>query len=61
MVRNGFGTPSGMGATLVIAELFIVGLLILRLAVHLLGCGSIEYGKRLSVAGTLRRKELAVT
>ncbi|NSX37177.1 ABC transporter permease [Pseudarthrobacter oxydans] len=59
MLRNGFGTLSGMEATIVIAELFIVGLLILRLAVHLFRYGSIEYGKKLSIAGTFRRKELA--
>jgi ABC-2 type transport system permease protein len=59
MLRNGFGTLSGVEATIVIAELFIVGLLILRLAVHLFRYGSIEYGKKLSIAGTFRRKELA--
>lgn len=59
MLRNGFGTLSGTEATIVIAELFIVGLLILRLAVHLFRYGSIEYGKKLSIAGTFRRKELA--
>lgn len=59
MLRNGFGTLSGVEATIVIAELFIVGALILRLAVHLFRYGSIEYGKKLSIAGTFRRKELA--
>jgi ABC-2 type transport system permease protein len=59
MLRNGFGTLSGMEAAIVIAELFIVGVLILRLAVHLFRYGSIEYGKKLSIAGTFRRKELA--
>ena len=59
MLRNGFGTLSGMEATIVIAELLIVGILILRLAVHLFRYGSIEYGKKLSIAGTFRRKEIA--
>jgi ABC-2 type transport system permease protein len=59
MLRNGFGTLTGLEATIVIAELFIVGTLILRLAVHLFRYGSIEYGKKLSIAGTFRRKELA--
>jgi ABC-2 type transport system permease protein len=59
MLRNGFGTLSGVEAAIVIAELFIVGVLILRLAVHLFRYGSIEYGKKLSIAGTFRRKELA--
>ena len=59
MLRNGFGTLSGTEATIVIAELFIVGALILRLAVHLFRYGSIEYGKKLSIVATFRRKELA--
>jgi ABC-2 type transport system permease protein len=59
MLRNGFGTLGPMEAAIVIAELFIVGILILRLAVHLFRYGSIEYGKKLSIAGTFRRKELA--
>jgi ABC-2 type transport system permease protein len=59
MLRNGFGTLPGVEAAIVIAELFIVGVLILRLAVHLFRYGSIEYGKKLSIAGTFRRKELA--
>src|SRR5919112_4820793 len=59
MLRNGFGTLTGAEAAIVIAELFIVGVLILRLAVHLFRYGSIEYGKKLSIAGTFRRKELA--
>ncbi|WP_427117224.1 hypothetical protein [Pseudarthrobacter scleromae] len=33
--------------------------LVLRLAVHLLQCWSTGYGRKLSVAGTFRRKELA--
>ncbi|TLM86288.1 ABC transporter permease [Pseudarthrobacter sp. NamE2] len=59
MLRNGFGTLSTVEAAIVIAELFIVGLLIVRLAVHLFRYGSIEYGKKLSIAGTFRRKKLA--
>jgi ABC-2 type transport system permease protein len=59
MLRNGFGTLGPVEAGIVIAELFIVGILILRLAVHLFRYGSIEYGRKLSIAGTFRRKELA--
>ncbi len=33
--------------------------LVLRLAVHLFRCWSTEYGRKLSVVGTFRRKELA--
>jgi ABC-2 type transport system permease protein len=59
MLRNGFGTLGPVEAGIVIAELFIVGILILRLAVHLFRYGSIEYSKKLSIAGTFRRKEPA--
>lgn len=59
MLRNGFGTLSPVEAGIVIAELFVVGILILRLAVHLFRYGSIEYGKKLSIAGTFRRNEIA--
>ncbi|MGO4235760.1 ABC transporter permease [Pseudarthrobacter sp. YAF2] len=61
LLRNGFGTLSPLEAGIVIVELFVVGILILRLAVHLFRYGSIEYGRKLSIAGTFRRKDLATT
>nr|WP_308930776.1 ABC transporter permease [Arthrobacter sp. SLBN-112] len=59
LLRNGFGTLNPVEATIVVVELFVVGTLILRLAVHLFRYGSIEYGRKLSIAGTFRRNELA--
>lgn len=59
LLRNAFGTLGPVEAGIVIAELFVVGILILRLAVHLFRYGSIEYGRKLSIAGTFRRKEFA--
>jgi ABC-2 type transport system permease protein len=56
MLRNGFGTLSTLEATIVIAELFIIGFLILRLAVHLFRYGSIQYSGKLSIAGTFRKR-----
>jgi ABC-2 type transport system permease protein len=56
MLRNGFGTLTALEATIVIAELFIIGFLILRLAVHLFRYGSIQYSSKLSVAGTFRKR-----
>jgi ABC-2 type transport system permease protein len=56
MLRNGFGTLTSVEATIVIVELFIVGFLILRLAVHLFRYGSIQYSSRLSIAGTFRKR-----
>jgi ABC-2 type transport system permease protein len=55
LLRNGFGTLTALEATIVIAELFIIGLLILRLAVHLFRYGSIQYSSKLSIAGTFRK------
>lgn len=59
LLRNGFGTLNPLEATIVVVELFVVGFVILRLAVHLFRYGSIEYGRKLSIAGTFRRNELA--
>lgn len=58
MLGNSFGTRGTVEPGIVIAELFTAGLLILRLAVHLFRYGSIEYGKKFSIGGTFRRKEL---
>jgi len=59
LLRNAFGTLSPVEAGVVIVELLVVGALIIRLAVHLFRYGSIEYGRKLSIAGTFRRNELA--
>jgi ABC-2 type transport system permease protein len=59
MLRNGFGTLSTLEATIVIAELFIIGFLILRLAVHLFRYGSIQYSSKLSITGTFRKRSPA--
>ena len=56
MLRNGFGSLSGVEATIVIAELFVLGFLALRLAVHLFRYGSISYSKKLSIRGSFQRK-----
>lgn len=47
MLRNGFGTLSTTEAIIVIAELFILGILVLRLAVHVFRYGSIQYSSTL--------------
>jgi ABC-2 type transport system permease protein len=58
LLRNGFGTLGPVESAIVIAEVFVLGILVLRLAVHLFRYGSIEYGRKLSIARTFRRKEL---
>ncbi|MCB5280776.1 MULTISPECIES: ABC transporter permease [unclassified Arthrobacter] len=56
MLRNAFGTLSPAESVIVIAELYITGFLILRLAVHLFRYGSIQYSGKLSIAGTFRKR-----
>jgi ABC-2 type transport system permease protein len=59
MLRNGFGTLGTGDAIIVIAMLFILGILVLRLAVHLFRYGSIQYSDKLSITKALKRpKEL---
>lgn len=48
MMRNGLGSLSIAQSFAVIAELFILGALVLRLAVRLFRYGSMEYSKRVS-------------
>lgn len=59
MLRNAFGSLSPVEATIVIAELFILGFVALRVAVHLFRYGSIEYSKKLSLRAALRRRTAA--
>ncbi|ALV46480.1 sodium transporter [Arthrobacter alpinus] len=56
MLRNAFGSLNGVSAAVVIAELFIFGVLALRLAVHLFRYGSIEYSRKLSLRTAFSRK-----
>ena len=56
LLRNGFYTLSPLESAIIIAELFITGFLILRLAVHLFRYGSIQYSSKLSIAETFRKK-----
>ncbi|MBI3429202.1 MAG: ABC transporter permease [Actinobacteria bacterium] len=56
MIRNGLGSLSNLQATIVIAELFILGVLVLRFAVRLFRYGSMEYTKRVSVLTIFRKK-----
>ena len=56
MLRNGLGSLSSLESAIVIAELFTVGLVALRLAVHLFRYGSLEYSKKLSIRNTFGRR-----
>ena len=59
LLRNGFGTLSPGESAVVIAELFAVGFLLLRLAVHLFRYGSIEYSRKLTLKEAFTRRPAA--
>jgi len=56
MLRNSFGSLSPTESSVVIAELFILGFVALRLAVRLFRYGSIAYSKKLSLRDALKRR-----
>jgi ABC-2 type transport system permease protein len=56
MVRNGLGSLSSWQAGLVIAELLVVGIFVLRMAIRLFAVGSMEYSKKVSLRRLLPRK-----
>jgi ABC-2 type transport system permease protein len=60
MLRNGFGSLTPIESSIVVVELFAVGLIALRLAVHLFRYGSLEYSKKLSIRNTFQRRNRAV-
>ena len=61
MLRNGFGTLDALTAGIVIAELFVLGVLVLRVAVQLFRYGSIAYTDKLNPRAVLgRRRPVAV-
>ena len=55
MLRNGLGSLSPLESGIVIAELFILGGVVLRLAVYLFRYGSVEYTKRVSLRTVFAR------
>jgi len=57
MLRNGFGSLSVLQSTIVIVELFGLGIVVLRLAVRLFRYGSIEYSKKVSLKAAFGKRE----
>ena len=55
MMRNGLGSLGTGRAAIVIAELFVLGFIVLKLAMRLFRYGSIEYSKRVSPFQVFRR------
>ena len=58
MLRNAFGSLNLWNASFVIAELFLLGMLVLRMAVRIFQYGSIEYSKKLSIKSILGAAKL---
>ena len=56
MLRNAFGTLDPLTAGIVIAELFVLGVLVLRVAVQLFRYGSIAYTDKLNPRAVLGRQ-----
>ena len=56
MLRNGFGSLSPLESTIVIVELFSLGIIVLRIAVRLFRYGSIEYSKKVSLKTVFARQ-----
>lgn len=55
MMRNGLGSLGTGRAAIVIVELFVLGFIVLKLAMRLFRYGSIEYSKRVSPFQVFRR------
>lgn len=55
MLRNAFGSLDLLQASIVIALLLIIGVIVTRLAVHLFRYGAMQYDSKLSLKGLFRR------
>lgn len=55
MLRNGFGSLNPLESIIIIVELFVLGTVVLRLAVRLFRYGSIEYTKKVSLKTVFAR------
>ena len=57
MLRNAFGTLNLLEASIVIVELFGLGIIVIRIAVQLFQYGSIEYSRKVSLRTALARRK----
>jgi hypothetical protein len=60
MLRNGFGSLNPLESTIVIVELFALGIIVLRIAVRLFRYGSIEYSKKVSLKTVFARQRWTI-
>lgn len=56
MLRNGFGSLNPLESTIVIVELYSLGIIVLRIAVRLFRYGSIVYSKKISLKTVFARQ-----
>ena len=56
LIRNSFGSLLGWQAALVVAELLVLGVVVLRLAVQLFRYGSTQYTSKVSLRGAFARR-----
>ncbi|MET4144178.1 ABC transporter permease [Arthrobacter sp. UYCo732] len=56
MLRNGLGSLGGMEAAIVISELFVLGAVVIAVAVKLFRHGSIQYSSKVPVLAALIRR-----
>jgi ABC-2 type transport system permease protein len=61
MLRNGFGSMSVAESITVIVELFVLGIIVLQVAVRLFRYGSIEYTRKVSLKTVFNRRPRIVT
>jgi ABC-2 type transport system permease protein len=57
MLRNGFGSLNPLESTVVIVELFVIGIVVLQIGERLFRYGSIEYSKKVSLKTLFRRQK----
>jgi len=56
LLRNGFGSLTPLESAIIIVEQFVLGVVVLRLAVQLFRYGSIEYTKKVSLRTVFGRR-----
>ncbi|TFC86406.1 ABC transporter permease [Cryobacterium sp. TmT2-59] len=56
LLRNGFGSLTPLESAIIIVEQFVLGVVVLRLAVQLFRYGSIEYTKKVSLLTVFGRR-----
>ena len=56
MLRNAFGSLDLTSSVIVVSALVIVGVVMIRLSVHLFRYGAMQYDSKLSLKGVFNKK-----